>query len=104
VAAAAQEHGIEPRATEPTIGRGPSRENPNHDPDAAAARAAEGKPPDTRNNPKTVSDATITENGETKPYTKAVNGDPPEGTVHHAEQRMERGAADNGETVLAQSP
>jgi len=49
-------------------------------------------------------DATITENGETKPYTKAVNGDPPEGTVHHAEQRMERGAADNGETVLAQSP
>jgi RHS repeat-associated protein len=41
---------------------------------------------------------------QTTPYTKAKRGDPPEGTQHHAEQRMETGAAENGEHVLAQQP
>jgi hypothetical protein len=39
-----------------------------------------------------------------EPYEKAKRGDPPSGTRHHAEQRMELGAADQNEHVLAQQP
>jgi len=91
--------GEEGRATEPTLGRGPRYDNPDYVP------PPEG-PIDSRNNPKTKTDPVIIdpETGEQKPYTKATNGDPVEGTQHHAEQRMETGAADNGEKVLAQQP
>jgi hypothetical protein len=42
--------------------------------------------------------------GEWKLYKKAKNGEPVEGTRHHAEQRMENGARERGEEILAQQP
>jgi RHS repeat-associated core domain len=74
--------------------RGP---NPNYDPNG---------PKDPRTNPKTTTDHYIVdpETGDYEPYDKARRGDPVEGTKHHAEQRMENGAAANGEKVLAQQP
>ncbi len=102
--------GEEVRETPPKLVRGPRTKNDDHDPVAAAKRKAEGKGPDTRNNPKTTTDSmeqvTDPETGKVtkKPYTKAENGDPIEGTRHHAEQRMERGASDNGEDLLTQQP
>jgi hypothetical protein len=74
--------------------RGP---NPDYDPNG---------PKDPKTNPKTTTDHFIVdpETGDYDPYTKAKNGDPVEGTKHHAEQRMENSAADNGEKVLAQQP
>jgi RHS repeat-associated protein len=93
----AMQPGEEARATPPTIERGPRYDNPDYDP-------AKGKDP--RNNPKTKTDPVIVDpnTGEQTPYTKAENGVPVEGTKHHAEQRMEAGAAENNETVLAQQP
>lgn len=44
------------------------------------------------------------ETGEKTPYTKARGGEPVEGSRHHAEQRMERTAKDNGEKLRAQAP
>jgi RHS repeat-associated protein len=89
----------EGRATEPTIVRSPRRDNPDYDPDP-------DRPPDPRNNPKTVTDPMIVDpdTGEQTPYPRATRGEPVEGTQHHAEQRMERGAQDNNESVLAQQP
>jgi hypothetical protein len=71
--------------------------NPDYDPNG---------PKDPQNNPKTVTDHYIVdpETGDYEPYDKARNGDPVEGTKHHAEQRMENGAEANGEKVLAQQP
>jgi hypothetical protein len=92
--------GEEGRATQPTIERGPRRDNPDYVP------PEQGGKKDPRNNPKTVTDTLTVDpkTGETKPYQKAENGVPVEGTQHHAEQRMETGAADNNENVLAQQP
>jgi RHS repeat-associated protein len=91
--------GEEERATQPTIERLPRRPNDDYDPDPT-------RKPDPRNNPKTVTDTVVVDpkTGEKTPYQKAENGKPVEGTKHHAEQRMESGARDNGETVLAQQP
>jgi RHS repeat-associated protein len=110
VKAVADAEGVEHRPTEPIITRGESKPNPDYDPEKAKTRETEGKPPDTRNNPETKSTPQIPdgadENGnpKTKDYPKANRGDPPEGTIHHAEQRMENGAKKNDETVVAQSP
>jgi hypothetical protein len=84
------------RETEPTIERGPRYNNPDYKPDGKV---------DSRNNPKTKTDAVIVdpETGKTTPYEKADHGNPPEGTVHHAEQRMENGT-EPGEEVKAQAP
>ena len=98
--------GEEFRDTEPNIVRGQREPNPNYDEDAAAARNDAGFGRDSRNNPKTMT-STMTEDpqtGERTPYQKATGGDPPEGTQHHAEQRMQNGADANGESVVAQAP
>lgn len=98
--------GEEFRRTEPTIVRGTREPNEAYDPITAKQRADNGQWPDTRNNPKTTTPTLLKDpaGGAPTPYQKATNGDPPEGTIHHAEQRMDQGAADNGETVVAQAP
>jgi len=52
-----------------------------------------------------VTDAVlVSQDGARTPYTKAISGKLREGVIHHAEQRMEQGTKENGETVLAQAP
>ncbi|HHH27127.1 MAG TPA: RHS repeat protein, partial [Polyangiaceae bacterium] len=85
------------RPTEPTLTRGRRRPNPDYDPSG---------PVDRRRNPRTITDSQMVDpdTGARTPYRKARRGSPVEGTQHHAEQRMIRGARDNGEAVLAQAP
>jgi len=83
--------------TPPEIVRGPRYKNPDYD---------ESKPAGRRSNPKTKSDPMIVdpETGNNQIYKKSTGGNPPEGTIHHAEQRMENGARQRGEEVVAQAP
>ncbi|MCU0677662.1 MAG: RHS domain-containing protein, partial [Myxococcota bacterium] len=89
------------RATSPRLRRRRER-NPNFD---------ESRPAHPIDNPRTrsrtvevVDNPTPPPATTTQPYTRAERGVPVSGTRHHAEQRMEAGAAANGETLLAQAP
>jgi RHS repeat-associated protein len=86
------------RYAEPTIVT-KTRKNPEYDPD-------QNRSNDPRKNPQRIAEKWIKDpsTGKWKRYTKATNGEPVEGTQHHAEQRMENGARENGEEVLAQQP
>lgn len=89
----AMQPGEAPIQGEPFFVRQP---NPNHDPNK----------PTGPDNPKTRVHTVDMDKGTVnpQPYDKAKGGHPPEGTQHHAEQRMEMGAAERGEQVLAQQP
>ncbi|WP_394847462.1 DUF6531 domain-containing protein [Pendulispora brunnea] len=92
----AMEPGEEPRQAPPHIARSPRRDNPNYD---------ENGPKNRVTNPKRTTEPQIVDSdGSRESYTKANRGEPVEGTQHHAEQRMENGAAENGENLLAQQP
>jgi RHS repeat-associated protein len=94
------EHAMVP--ARPRVLRVNERDNP------AYVKPPEGTKPNPQSNPKRISDPALEDpkTGElTTPYVKAdKTGQPIEGTRHHAEQRMETEAGENGEKVLAQAP
>jgi RHS repeat-associated protein len=91
----AMEPGETVRSTPPRLRRRRSA-NPNFDPD---------QPAHPTRNPRTRSRTVeVDDNGDTRPYQRASRGEPVEGSRHHAEQRMNTGADQNGETVRAQAP
>ena len=93
----AEAEGIDFEETPPTVMRTRSYDNDTWDPKG---------PDDARNNPQRKTDAILLEHDGSVvvPYIKSRRGKPVDGSLHHAEQRMEGYAGVSGERVRAQAP